>query len=63
MKKGVLIEKVRELIRADNKNPPGRDATADMIGGLPSEIVKATPTTKDGVFIGSAEDLKWWFGK
>ena len=63
MKKGVLVEKVRELIKADKKNPPGRDATANMIGGLPSEIVKITSRTKDGVFIGSAEDLKWWFGK
>ena len=60
VKKGVLVEKVRNLIKADNKTPPGRDATANLIEGLPPDKVTITRKTADGVLIGTTEDMKWY---
>lgn len=60
VKKGVLVEKVRNLMRADNKTPPGRDATANLIEGLPPDKITITRKTVDGVLIGTTEDMKWY---
>mgnify|MGYP003292150347 CR=1 FL=1 len=60
VKKGVLVDKVRNLMKADNKTPPGRDATANLIEGLPPDKITITRKTADGVLIGTTEDMKWY---
>ena len=63
VKKGALIEKVRTLIKADHKNAPGRDATGDLIEGLPPDKVTITAKTAQGVLIGLKEDMGWYTRK
>ena len=60
VKKGVLVEKVRNLMKADSKTPPGRDATANLIEGLPPDKITITRKTADGILIGTTEDMKWY---
>lgn len=63
VRKGALVEKVRNLIRAEGKTPTGRDATANMIEGLPPDEIIITPKTADGVLIGTVEDMEWFTKK
>lgn len=58
--KSALGVKVRNLIAADKKTPLGRDATLDLIDGLPRDKFTITPKTKDGILIGTTEDMKWY---
>lgn len=60
LKKGALVEKVRYLMKCDNKTPPGRDATANLIEGLPPDKITITRKTAEGVLIGKIEDMRWY---
>lgn len=60
VKKGVLVEKVRNLIKADGKPAQGRDATTNLIEGLPPDKVIITKKTAEGVLIGMPEDMRWY---
>lgn len=58
VKKGVLVERVRNLMREAKLSPPGRDSTANLVEGLPPDKFTISPKTKDGVFVGMVEDMR-----
>lgn len=55
-----LGEYVRKRIAADGKTAPGRDATTNLIKGLPPDRIIITKKTADGILVGTVEDMQWY---
>ena len=56
-----LGEYVRKRIAEDGKTAPGRDTTTNLIKGLPPDRIAITEKTANGILVGTAEDMQWYF--
>lgn len=57
---GALGECVRKRINADGKSSPGKNATIDLVKGLPPDKITRTTKTKDGILVGTPQDMAWY---
>ena len=58
--KGTLREGIQNRMRSDGLRAPGNRAMDDLISDLPPNVVKLTKRTRDGIFVGTPEDLRWY---